>query len=460
MLLSQVKIRTDSQADCIVRRRFRWYVFPQMGNESPSSFTAIIGRVAGRVAFAYPNFRYYMMARFLATVSSEMQAIAVGWQIYSLTHRPLDLGLAGLAQFLPGMLLFLISGQVADRFPRRRIVMTCYAGFAACSAALLALTLTQNRTVWLIYAVLIGNGVVRSFIGASSQSFLPSLVRPEHFPNAVAWSSSVFTGATILGPAAGGLLYGLTGTPAPVYASAAVGCVCSLLLTSLIRVAVPARKAATLEMVFEGLRFIWRERLVLGAISLDLFAVLLGGATALLPAYADKILRIGPSGLGLLRSGPAMGALLMATLNAYRPLRRRAGVAMLWCVGGFGLFTVIFGISQSVPVSLAALILLGACDMVSVIVRHTMVQLSTPDEMRGRVSAVNMVFIGASNELGQFESGLTAQWFGIVPAVVLGGIGTMAVVAAWAWMFPPLREVDKLTELSFTGDGRKGQGQL
>jgi MFS family permease len=400
--------------------------------------------VAGRVAFQYPNFRYYMTARFLATASSEMQAIAVGWQIYGMTHRPLDLGLVGLAQFLPGILLFLVSGHAADRFPRRRIVMTCYAGFALCSMALLALTLRHNHEVWPVYAALVGNGVVRSFNGAAGQSFLPSLVPAEHFPNAVAWSSSVFTGATILGPSIGGLLYGLAGTPAPVYAGAAAGCLCSLLLVSRMRVAAPARKAATAEMVFGGLRYIWRKKLVLGAISLDLFAVLLGGATALLPVYADQILKIGPSGLGMLRSGPAIGALLMATLNAYRPLRRRAGAAMLWCIAGFGAFTVIFGLSHSAALSMAALILLGACDMVSVIVRNTMVQLSTPDEMRGRVSAVNMVFIGASNEVGQFESGITAQWFGVVPAVVLGGIGTMAIVATWAWLFPDLRKVDEL----------------
>jgi MFS family permease len=404
--------------------------------------TFIIEEVSGRIAFQYPNFRYFMTARFLATLSSEMQAIAVGWQVYAMTHRPLDLGLVGLAQFLPGMLLFLVSGQAADRFPRRRIVMFCYAGFAACSIALLALTLLHNRRIWLIYAVLLGNGIVRSFNGAAGQSFLPSLVPAEHFPNAVAWSSSVFTSATILGPAMGGLLYG--STPAPVYACAAAGCMCSLLLAAAIQVAAPARKAATMRMVFEGLRFIRNKQLLLGAISLDLFAVLLGGATALLPAYADVILKIGPSGLGMLRSGPSIGALLMATLNAYRPLRRRAGAAMLWCVAGFGVFTVVFGLSRSIPISMASLILLGACDMVSVIVRHTMVQLSTPDEMRGRVSAVNMVFIGASNELGQFESGVTAQWLGIVPAVVIGGIGTMVVVAAWAWLFPDLRKVDEL----------------
>jgi hypothetical protein len=205
-------------------------------------------------------------------------------------------------------------------------------------------------------------------------------------------------------------------------------------------------------MVFEGLRYIWRKQLVLGAISLDLFAVLLGGATGLLPVYADQILRIGPSGLGLLRSGPAIGALLMATFNAYRPLRRRAGASMLWCVAGFGMFTIVFGLSRSIILSMASLIILGACDMVSVIVRQTMVQLSTPDEMRGRVSAVNSIFIGASNELGQFESGLTAQWFGVVPAVVIGGLGTIGIVAAWTWLFPDLRRVDKLTLVNANDD--------
>jgi MFS family permease len=400
--------------------------------------------VSGRAAFQYPNFRFYMMARFLATLASEMQAIAVGWQVYALTHRPLDLGLVGLAQFLPGVLLFLVSGQAADRFPRRNIVMCCYAGFAICSATLLMLTVTGNRQVWPIYLALLGNGVVRSFNGAAGQSFLPSLVPMEHFSNAVSWSSSVFTGATILGPAFGGLLYAITNSPSPVYASSACACMCSLLMASAIRVAAPARKNVTLRMVFEGLWYIWRKPLVLGAISLDLFAVLLGGATALLPAYADTILRIGPSGLGMLRSGPAIGAMLMATANAFRPLRRRAGAAMLWCVAGFGLFTVTFGLSRSIPLSMASLVMLGACDMVSVIVRQTMVQVATPDEMRGRVSAVAMVFVGASNELGQFESGITAQWFGVVPAIVLGGIGTMAIVAAWAWFFPDLRKVDEL----------------
>ena len=406
----------------------------------------------GRVAFQYPNFRYYMTARFLATAASEMQAVAVGWQVYSITHRPLDLGFVGLAQFLPGVLLFLVSGQAADRFPRRRIIMACFAGFSVCSLTLLALTVMAIHSTWPIYAALLGNGVVRSFNGPASQSFLPSLIPEEHFPNAVAWSASIFMSATIMGPAIGGLLYGSSrsqASPAPVYGSAAVGALASLILVSRIRVKIPVwpRTVATAGMVLGGLHYIWRRKLVLGAMSLDLFAVLLGGAVALLPVYAAQILKTGPSGLGLLRSGPGMGALLVAVVTAYRPLKRNAGAAMLWCVAGFGAFTVVFGLSRNAVLSMAALALLGACDMVSVIVRHTMVQLATPDEMRGRVSAVNMVFIGASNEVGQFESGITAQWFGTVPAVVLGGLGTIGIVALWAWLFPELRRVDELTKL-------------
>jgi MFS family permease len=405
--------------------------------------------VPGNVAFQYPNFRYYMTARFLATASSEMQAVAVGWQIYSITHRPIDLGLVGLAQFLPGILLFLVAGHAADRFPRRAIIMACYAGFSLCSVGLLALSAASVRAIWPIYALLLANGVVRAFNGPASQSFLPSLVAEEHFPNAVAWSASTFMSATILGPAMGGLLYGLTNGPAPVYGSAAAGALIAFVLVSRIRLKLPARPriVPSIDMILGGLRYIWRKKLILGAMSLDLFAVLLGGAVALLPVYADTILKIGPSGLGLLRSGPGMGALLVALATAFRPLNRHAGAAMLWCVAGFGTFTVVFGLSRNAALSMAALVLLGACDMVSVIVRHTLVQLATPDEMRGRVSAVNMVFIGASNEVGQFESGLTAQWFGTVPAVVLGGVGAIVMAALWASMFPQLRRVDQLTKL-------------
>ena len=389
-----------------------------------------------------------MAARFLASASNEMQAVAVGWQIYSMTNRPLDLGLVGLAQFLPGVFLFLIAGHTADRFPRQRILGICAGAFSICSALLLSLTLRGLNSVYPIYAVLLLNGVVRSFYGPASQAFLPLLVPEEHFPNAVTWASSFIQGAMTIGPILGGLVYGITGSPIPVYATAACAYIAAVFLISLVRTKgiERPRGAATFAMVVEGLRYIWNNKLILGAISLDLFAVLLGGAVALLPVYANDILHVGATGLGILRSAPGIGAVVMALVVAYRPLRRKAGAILMWCVAGFGVFTVVFGLSRNLGIALVSLLILGACDMVSVIVRHTLVQLGTPDEMRGRVSAVNMVFIGASNEVGQFESGITAQWLGTVPAVVAGGLGTIVVVGLWAWMFPELRRVDRLVK--------------
>jgi hypothetical protein len=395
-----------------------------------------------------------MTARFLTTASSEMQSVAVGWQVYNLTHRPLDLGLVGLAQFLPGILLFLLAGHIADRLPRLRILQTCYAAFSGVSLLLLGLTLHGLHSASLVYAVLLLNGTIRAFNMPSGQAFLPQLVKPEHFSNAVAWASSIMQAALVTGPLAGGLLYGVTGTPVPVYACAAATYLAALLLAFRIRVQAPQRPRgiASPGVVLEGLRYIWREKLILGAISLDLFAVLLGGAVALLPIYAKEILYVGAMGLGILRAAPGVGAVLMAVVVAHRPFARRAGATMLACVAGFGICTMVFGLSRNLALSLAALAALGALDMVSVIIRHTVIQLGTPDEMRGRVSSVNMVFIGASNEVGQFESGLTAQWFGTVPAVVLGGIGTVLVVAVWAVLFPALRRVDRLPGATGSGD--------
>ena len=396
--------------------------------------------------FRHANLRYFMAVRVLTTVATEMQAVAVAWQVYALTHRPLDLGLVGLAQFLPGVLLFLVTGQTADRFERRRILQVCCGGFALCSLLLAGLTLGGLRSIWPIYGVLLLNGAVRAFNGPAGQAFLPSLVPAQDFPGAVAWNASIFQGATIAGPVAGGLLYGFTASPLLVYGGAAVAYVGALILLGAIRARVDTAKrpAATYAMALEGLRYIRKNTLILGAISLDLVAVLLGGAVALLPVYAREILHAGASGLGILRGAPGVGAVVVAMVLARWPLRRHAGAIMLCCVAGFGAFTVVFGLSRNLGLSLAALAMIGACDMVSVIVRHTLVQLSTPDEMRGRVSAVNVVFIGASNEVGQFESGITAQWFGTVPAVVLGGLGTIAIVALWAWRFPALRRVNEL----------------
>jgi MFS family permease len=398
---------------------------------------------SGRVAFQHANFRGVISARFLTTAAGEMQAVAVAWQIYNLTHRPLDVGLIGLAQFLPGMLLFLIAGQTADRFPRTRILQCCFGAFAAVSAMLVALSWRGLHTVWPIYAVLLMQGVVRAFTTPAAQALIPLTVPEEHFPNAVAWASSAFQAAMVLGPSIGGAVYGIANSPVPVYCTSSACCLLGMLLISRVQIGHVKPQAAQTH-VLEGLRYLWRAKLTLGAVTLDLFAVLLGGAVALLPIYARDILRVGALGLGILRGAPSAGAVLMAIVLAHNPVRRHAGAILLSCVAGFGVFTVIFALSHSVVLSLIALLLVGACDMVSVILRHTLVQLSTPNEMRGRVSAVNMVFIGASNEVGQFESGITAQWFGTVPAAVLGGIGTILVVALWAWLFPDLRRVNEL----------------
>jgi MFS family permease len=282
-----------------------------------------------------------------------------------------------------------------------------------------------------------------------SRALLPQLVPEEHFANAVAWNSSILQAATIIGPALGGFVYALARGPSAVYATALLTAVGAFVSAVAIKLRVSARKRepVTWTTVLAGFRYVWRKKIILGSISLDMFAVLLGGAVALLPVYASDILKTGPWGLGLLRSAPGVGAALMAVVVAHRPLRRRAGMTMLWCVAGFGVLTIIFGLSRSLAVSLVALLLLGAADMVSVIIRAILVQLATPDEMRGRVNAIDMLFIGVSNELGQFESGLTAQWFGTVPAVVLGGVGTLVVIGIWAWLFPELRNADQLTSV-------------
>ncbi len=401
---------------------------------------------AGRAAFTHPAFVLFQIARFLIVAAVEMQAVAVGWQVYDITHRALDLGLVGLAQFLPGILLFLVSGHASDRFDRRKVLGYCYAGYALCSGLLLLIAERGAYSVRPIYLVLILLGVVRSFNGTASRSILPQLVPDEDFANAVAWNATTFQAATILGPSLGGILYAIFRGPSAVYAMAMLTAVGALVSTFRIKTRAQARRRepTTLKTVLAGLHFIWREKLILGAISLDLFAVLLGGAVALLPVYAREILHTGPWGLGLLRTAPGVGAAFMAVALAHRPLRGHAGPVLLWSVAGFGVCTLIFGVSTSLALSLLSLIFLGASDMVSVIIRATLVQVRTPDEMRGRVTAVDMVFIGASNELGQFESGLTAQWFGTVPAVLLGGVGTLVVIALWAWWFPELRRAGKL----------------
>ncbi|HXZ31788.1 MAG TPA: MFS transporter [Terriglobales bacterium] len=409
--------------------------------------TAVDVKAAGRAALSYADFRAYVAARFCIVIALEMQSVAVGWQVYEITRRPLDLGLIGLAQFLPGFALFLPAGHIVDRYDRRKLLISCYAGAAACSGLLVAIALYRTGLVFPIYIVVVLLGAVRAFSFPASRALLPQLVPQEHFSNAVAWHSTFFQAGTILGPACGGLLYAFLHGAAGVYAVAmGVGLVASVATQQIKAQGEPRpREPISLASFLAGFRYIWEHKLILGSISLDLFAVLLGGAVALLPVYAREILHTGPWGLGLLRSAPGVGAGMMAILIAHRPLKGRAGPTMLWCVAGFGVFTVVFGISRNLVLSLVSLLLVGASDMVSVVIRAILVQLGTPDEMRGRVNAVDMLFIGASNQLGEFESGLTAHWFGTVPAVVLGGVGTLLVIAIWAWKFPELRRAEQTT---------------
>src|SRR6202050_5713347 len=378
------------------------------------------------------------------------------WRVFFFRYPgPLRVGYCGLAPFLPAILLFPISGHASDHFERRNVLSVCYAGYAVCFALLLALVQRAGHSVHSIYVVLILIGVVRSFNSTASRSILPQLVPGEHFPNAVAWNASIFQAATILGPSFGGILYAAFHGPSVVYVVAMLTAIGATISSFRIKPEVKARprEPMTLKTVFAGLHYIWSKKLILGAISLDLFAVLLGGAVALLPVYAREILHTGPWGLGLLRTAPGVGAAVMAVALAHRPLRGRAGPTLLWSVAGCGICTILFGISTSLVLSLLSLIFLGAADMISVIIRATLVQLRTPDEMRGRVMAVDMVFIGTSNELGQFESGLTAHWFGTVPAVLLGGVGTLVVIALWAWRFPELRRAGELSAMkSVAGD--------
>ncbi|MGL4961761.1 MAG: MFS transporter [Inquilinus sp.] len=394
--------------------------------------------------FRHRGFTYYWTARLIATFAVQFISVAVGWQVYDLTRDPFDLGLVGLVQFLPSLLLVLVTGAAADRYNRRKIMAICIAAEILCALALLALTLDGDHRVWPIFLVLAGLGIARAFLGPAVQSLLPNLVPAAELSTAIAWNSSSWQIATISGPVIGGLLYGLA--PEAPYALAAVLMAASIGLVTLIPK--PAQKTvpepASWESLGAGFRYIWGEKVVLGAISLDLFAVLLGGATALLPAYARDILEVGPWGLGLLRAGPGIGALVVAIWLARRPITDQAGLIMFACVAGFGAFTCVFGASTLPWLSIVALALMGAFDMVSVYIRETLIQLWTPDALRGRVNAVNMVFVGASNELGEFRSGISASLIGVVPAVVVGGLGTMAVAGLWSTWFPQLRRIRHL----------------
>ena len=395
-------------------------------------------------AFRHSAFLRFWAARFLATFSTQIVSVAVVWQVYDLTRDPFDLGLVGIVQFLPALLLVLVTGAASDRFGRRLIMGLSTGVEALCALVLLLFTLRGLTGVGPIFAVLAVFGVARAFLGPAAASLVANLVPKQDFANAVAWNSSAWQTATIVGPVAGGLLYGLSAEMA--YGTAALLMAAATLLT--FSIAKPAQRDAadkpSLETMFAGFRYIWREKVVLGAISLDLFAVLLSGAVALLPVYARDILELGPWGLGLLRAAPGIGALAVAVWLTGHPIRDHAGIVMFVFVALFGVFTVVFGVSTVPWLSIFALAMLGATDMVSVYIRETLIQLWTPDEVRGRVNAVNMVFVGASNELGEFRAGIMAALIGTVPAVVFGGVGAVAVAGLWAVLFPELRKIRHL----------------
>ena len=395
--------------------------------------------------FAHRPYALFWAARVAGTMALQMSTVAVGWQVYSLTRQPLDLGLIGLTQFLPAVGLALPAGQLIDLLDRRLVALACLVVELLAAAFLAGYALAGPVATWPIYAAIFVLGVSYAFHAPANSALMPNLVPARLFPTAVAWSSSGFQGATIVGPAAGGLLYAFGAPVVYVVVAALLGLACCLILAVRPPVQAPrARLRYEPGQIFDGLRFIWSRPIVLGAISLDLFAVLLGGATALLPAIAADVLLVGPWALGLLRSAPAVGALVVGVWLARRPLRQNVGLIMFASVAVFGLSTILFGLSTNLVLSGIALVMLGASDMVSVVIRQTLVQLATPDAMRGRVSSVNFIFIGTSNQLGEFESGLTAHWLGVVPAVVIGGIGTLLVVALWAWRFPDLRRARTL----------------
>ncbi len=395
-------------------------------------------------AFRHSSYTRFFLSRFFAAFAIQIISVSVGWQMYDETRNPLYLGLIGLFQFLPSLLLILVTGTIADRYNRRMIMAICMVVGAACAAALLGLTLANAFTPWLVFAILVVFGIERAFMGPAVQSLGPNLVPEKDLANAIAWNSSSWQTASILGPVFGGLLYGVNATAAYIVAFVLL----SLAALLVFMIPKPAQRTSAAKVdvahLLAGFRFIFSEKVVLGAISLDLFAVLLGGAVALMPIFARDVLELGPWGLGLLRAAPGIGAIAVAIWLAFHPIRHHAGTAMFVGVGFFGLGTLIFGLSATPWLSIVALMIMGAADMISVYVRETLIALWTPDEVRGRVNAVNMVFVGASNELGEFRAGTMAHFIGAVPAVVIGGVGTLAVTVIWALGFSKLRKIDTL----------------
>ena len=397
-------------------------------------------------ALHHPAFVFYWLALWAAGFAVQIMSTSVGWQVYDITRDPLDLGLVGLVQFLPPLLLVLVTGLVADKFNRRLIMGICLGLEAVCAVGLMVFTWSNPTVVWPVFGILAVLGVARAFLNPASDALAPNLLPPQAIAHGISLNSMSWQIANIVGPVAGGLLYGISG-------SVAYGAALGLIILAVLQVVLIGRvpqanhaEQTSLQTLFAGFAYIRKQKIVLGAISLDLFAVLLGGAVALLPIYARDILEVGPWGLGLLRAAPGVGAVVMALYLAKFGMKDRAGVVLFIFVAGFGFFTMVFGLSTWVPLSIAALALMGACDMISVYVRETLLQLWTPDDVRGRVNAVNRVFIGASNELGEFRAGVVAAGIGAVAAVSIGGAGTMAVAYLWSRWFPELRTARRMDQ--------------
>ncbi len=391
------------------------------------------------LAFSYRNFRFFWVTTLLVSFAVQIMSVSIAWQIYDTTGDALLLGLVGLSLFLPSLLLILVTGLTADRFNRRIIMAICLAVEFLCALGFLAFVNTPEHQVWMIFVILVLLGIARAFWGPAATSLAPNLVPPEALANAITTNASAWQFASITGPAAGGLLYGVS--PSLPFITGAV--LLAIAVASVLLIRKPtvreSHAATSLDTMLAGFRYIFSNKVVLGAISLDMFAVLMGGAVALLPVYAKDILHAGPQELGFLRAAPGIGAIGMALWLSRFPVRDHAGRILFLFVGLFGAFTVVFGLSTNIWVSVVALALVGASDMVSVTIRETIMQLWTPEDVRGRVNAVNSVFIGASNELGEFRAGTVAHLIGPVPAVVIGGIGSMLIAIGWSQLFPGLR---------------------
>ena len=395
------------------------------------------------------DLKLYLAVRFATSLGTQIQSVAVGLQVYDITRDPVALGYVGLSIFLPMLLLVLPAGDMADRVDRRFMLIASYLVQIIASFLLLLLTLTGVQAMWAFYSVITLLGIALGLSQPAIQSFLPFLVTLDRLPQAIAWNASSYRIATIGGPALGGFLYEFG--PAVNYSLCLGLYVFTVVAMWNLRIRArqgEASTGSTLKRIIEGISYMRQRPILFGAISLDLFAMFLGGTTALLPIFARDILHVGAAGLGLLRTAPAAGAAIVAVVLARRQLQRHAGMSMFGCVALFGAATIVFGLSQNFYLSLFALAVAGGGDMVSVYVRSSMVQLATPDQMRGRVGSLNSLFVGASNELGEFRAGMTAGAFGTVQAVVLGGIGTLAVVGLWMRMFPQLRRVDRFSDVT------------